>query len=140
MGDAFAFRVLATWLCNCVGVLVAAAIVPAISYGHDLGTLLLAGAILGLVNLALRPLVILLTLPAVIISLGVALLFINALMLWLTSELVSGLHVGGFFSTVAGALIVSLVNLVLRPWRRGARGRPWVHVTVFGRSGEGRPR
>lgn len=139
MSEAFGLRVVASWLCNCVGVLVAAAIVPAISYGHDLGTLLLAGAILGVVNLALRPLVILLTLPAVIVSLGVALLFINALMLWLTSELVSGLNVGGFWSTVAGALIISLVNLVLRPWRRAGGGRPWVHVSVFGRE-EGRPR
>ena len=140
MSRALGFRVIATWLCNCVGLLVAAAIVPAISYGHDLGTLLLAGAILGLVNLAVRPLVILITLPAVIISLGIVLLFINALMLWLTSKLVSGLYVGGFWSTVAGALLIWLVNLALRPWRKGPeRGRPWVQVARFGNGEHERP-
>ncbi len=111
-------RVVIVWLGNCLGLVVAAAIVPAISYGNDLGTLLLAGAILALVNFALRPIVVLMTLPAVILSLGAALLLVNALMLWITSGLVDGLQVGGFFSTLAGAVLVSLVNLALRPWRR----------------------
>jgi putative membrane protein len=105
-------------------VALAAAIVPAISYGNDVGTLLLSGAILALVNFALRPLVILLTLPAVILSLGAALLLINTLMLALTSALVGDLHIGGFFSTLAGALLISLVNLALRPWRGRERRRP----------------
>jgi putative membrane protein len=111
-------RLALSWLGNCLGLLIAAALVPAITYGNDLGTLLLAGAILGLVNFALRPLVILMTLPAVILSLGAALLLVNALMLWVTSALVDGLDTGRFWSTLAGALIVSLVNLALRPWRR----------------------
>jgi putative membrane protein len=111
-------RVVIVWLGNCLGLVVAAAIVPAISYGNDLGTLLAAGAILALVNFALRPIVVLMTLPAVILSLGAALLLVNALMLWITSGLVDGLQVGGFFSTLAGAVLVSLVNMVLRPWRR----------------------
>ncbi len=118
-----AARLLLTWLGNCLGVVVAAAIVPAISYGESLGTLLLAGAILALVNFALRPLVILLTLPAVILSLGTALLLVNTLMLALTSALVGDLRVGGFFSTLAGALLISLVNLALRPWRKRERQR-----------------
>ncbi len=111
-------RLILAWLSNCVGLLIAAALVPAVGYSDDLATLLLGGAILGLVNFALRPLVILLTLPAVILSFGVALLFVNALMLWLTSKLVTGLYVGGFWSTVAGALVIWLVNLVLGPWTR----------------------
>jgi putative membrane protein len=123
-------RLLVTWVCNCLALLVAAAVVPAISYGDDFGTLVLAGAILGLANFVLRPLVILLTLPAVILSLGVALLFVNALMLWITSLIVSDLRVGGFFSTVAGALVIWLVNLVLRPSGRPRRTPPQVHVIV----------
>ncbi len=107
-------RLILAWLGNCLGLLLAAAIVPAISYGHDAGTLLVAGAILGLVNLAVRPLVILLTLPAVLLSFGLFLLLINALMLWLTSRIVSGLDVGGFWSTMAGVLIIWLVNIALR--------------------------
>jgi putative membrane protein len=106
------------WLSNCVALLVAAAVIPAIGYGHDAGTLVLAGAILGAINFAIRPAIVLLTLPAVILSLGVALLVINALMLWLTSRIVTGLSVGGFWSTVGGALIVWIVNAVLRRAQR----------------------
>jgi putative membrane protein len=107
-------RVLAAWLSNCAALLAAAAIVPAIGYGGDAGTLLLAGAILGLVNLLVRPIVVLLALPAVLLSLGVALLFVNTLMLYITSLIVPELTVGGFASTFAGALVISATNLVLR--------------------------
>jgi putative membrane protein len=115
-------RLLAAWLSNCLALLIAAAVIPAISYGGSIGTLLLAGLILGLVNFAVRPVVILLTLPAVILSFGLALLVISALMLWLTSRLVSGFAVGGFWSTVGGALIVWLVNAALRRWQRQVSG------------------
>ena len=113
-----ATRLILVWLGNSLGLLVAAAVLPAVSYGNDLGTLLLAGAILGVVNFAVRPLVILMTLPAVLLSLGIWLLFVNAFMLWLTSRLIADLRVGGFWSTVAAALLIWLVNLTLRPARK----------------------
>jgi putative membrane protein len=125
-------RLILAWICNCLALLVAAAVVPTISYGNDLGTLLLAGAILGLANFALRPLVILMALPAVVLSLGVALLFVNALMLWVTSVIVPDLRVGGFWSTVAGALVIWFVNLLVRPTRRaqgGAEGAAGARIT-----------
>jgi putative membrane protein len=114
MSDRVGVRLIIAWLVNCLGLLVATAVVPAISYNHDWGTLLAAGAIFGLVNFALRPLVILITLPVIVLTLGIALLFVNALMLWLTSEIVPDLQVGGFWSTLAGALVIWLVNLALR--------------------------
>ena len=61
--------------------------------------------------------------PAVILSFGLALLAINALMLWLTSRLVDGFGVGGFWSTVGGALIVWIVNGALRAGGKRSRGR-----------------
>src|SRR5437763_16433359 len=114
-------RLLITWVTNCIGLLIAAAVIGPITYGSKFGTLVLAGLVLGVVNFAVRPLVILLTLPAVILSLGFALLLINALMLWLTSKVVTGLHVGGFWSTVGGALIMWVVNMALRPWTADRR-------------------
>jgi putative membrane protein len=117
-------RLLVAWLSNCLALLIAAAVIPAISYGGDVGTLLLAGLILGLVNFVIRPAVIFLTLPAVILSLGLALLAINALMLWLTSRLVDGFAVGGFSSTLGGALIVWIVNAALRRGGKRSRGGP----------------
>jgi putative membrane protein len=119
-----ALRVLITWAFNCVALLVAAAIIPAIGYDHDAGTLLLAGLILAFVNFAVRPWIVLLTLPAVILSLGLALLVINALMLWLTSRIVDGFTIGGFWSTVGGAAIVWLVNVALRSMLRSSRSEP----------------
>jgi putative membrane protein len=123
-------RLVITWICNCLALLAAAAIVPAISYGNDFGTLVFAGAILGVANFVLRPLVILLALPAVVLSLGIALLFINALMLWITSLIVPRLYVGGFWSTVGGALVIWAVNLVLRPSKRPRRATLEVHRTT----------
>ncbi len=114
-------RLTITWLSNCLALLVAAAVIGPIGYGHDAGTLLLAGAILGVVNFVVRPAIILLTLPAVILSLGLMLLVINALMLWLTSRIVSGFTVGGFWSTLGGALIVWLVNAALKRAQRTTR-------------------
>ncbi len=124
MGRTLLLRLVISWLSNCVALLVAAAVIPAIGYGHDAGTLLLAGAILGFVNFAVRPWIVLLTLPAVILSLGLFLLAINALMLWLTSRIVDGFTVGGFWSTVGGALIVWLVNAALRNVQRSSRSEP----------------
>jgi putative membrane protein len=119
-----AFRILLTWAFNCIALLVAAAVIPAIGYDHDAGTLLLAGLILGFVNFAVRPWIVLLTLPAVILSLGLVLLVINALMLWLTSRIVDGFTIGGFWSTVGGAAIVWLVNVALRSMLRSSRAEP----------------
>ena len=114
-------RLLIAWLSNCVALLVAAAVIPAIGYGKDVGTLLLAGLILGVVNFVVRPAIVFLTLPAVILSLGLFLLVINALMLWLTSRIVDGFTVGGFWSTVGGALIVWIVNAALRRAQRSTQ-------------------
>jgi putative membrane protein len=116
-------RVLLTLVTNCAGLALASVLIPSISYHHRLGTLVLAGLILGIVNVALRPLVILLTLPAVILSFGIALLFINSLMLWVTSRIVSGFHVGGLAATVGAAVIMWLLNMALRPWTRPHRER-----------------
>jgi putative membrane protein len=121
MGRTIVLRLVIAWLSNCVALLVAAAVIPAIGYGRDVGTLLLAGLILGVVNFLIRPAIVLLTLPAVILSLGLMLLVINALMLWLTSRIVSGFTVGGFWSTVGGAAIVWIVNAALKRAQRSTR-------------------
>jgi putative membrane protein len=116
-------RFLITLICNCIALWIASVVIGPIGYGHKFGTLVLAGLVLGLVNFALRPIVILLTLPAVILSLGLSLLLVNALMLWVTSRFVTGFHVGGFWSVVGGALVMWVVNMALRPWTGFSRRR-----------------
>ena len=116
-----ASRFVFAWLSNIVALFVASAIIPGIDYGSSFWVLVVAGLVFAAVNLVVRPLVILLALPAVILTLGIALLLINALMLYLTAAIVPSFEVGGFWSAVGGAVIVWLVNMllhaVLRPDR-----------------------
>ena len=116
-------RLLFTWLSNVVALFVAAWIVPGVGYGDDFWVLFLAGLVFAIVNLFVRPLVILLALPAVVLSLGLALFLINAFMLYLTDWIVPTFETGSFWSTLGAAVIVWIVNLVisavLQPERRG---------------------
>jgi putative membrane protein len=106
-----------------VALFVAAWIVPGVGYGDDFWVLFLAGLVFAIVNLFVRPLVILLALPAVVLSLGLALFLINAFMLYLTDWIVPTFETGSFWSTLGAAVIVWIVNLVisavLQPERRG---------------------
>jgi putative membrane protein len=106
-------RFLFSWLSNVVALFVAALVVPGIGYGDDFWVLFLAGLVFALVNLVIRPLVILLALPAVLLTLGLALLLVNTFMLYLTDWIVPEFETGSFWSTLGGALIVWLVNFVL---------------------------
>jgi len=106
-------RLLSSWLSNIVALFAAAWIIPGIGYGDDWWTLLIAALVFALANAIVRPLVIILALPAVVLSLGIGLFFVNMLMLWLTDEIVPSFEVGGFWSVVGGTLIVWLVNALL---------------------------
>ena len=118
----FLYELLWSWLSNIVALFVAAAIFSGIDYEGNFRILVVAGLVFGLVNAVVRPLVILLALPAVILTLGFALLLVNALMLWLTDVIVGPFEVSGFWTAVGAAIIVWLVNwalaALLRPERR----------------------
>jgi putative membrane protein len=85
--------------------------------GEQILTLLLVGAIFGLVNAVVRPIVMLLSLPFIVLTLGLLIFVINALMLmftsWLSKQLGLGWHVEGFFTALVGALIITVVTWVL---------------------------
>jgi putative membrane protein len=86
-------------------------------------TLVLAGLLLGVVNAIVRPFALLLSLPALLLTLGLFLLVINAAMLGLVALVLPGFTIpGGFWSAVGGALIVSIVSWV-GSWFIGSRGR-----------------
>jgi len=114
-------RVLVWWATNLAALWVAAILVEGIRY-DDFWKLALAALVFGVVNLVVRPLVILLALPAVILTLGIALLAINALMLVLTDWIVPGFEVADFFwAAVLGALVVWVVNMALHAVFRDRR-------------------
>jgi len=75
-------------------------------------TALLAALVLGLVNFFVRPVLVILTLPITLLTLGLFLLVINALMLMLTGAVVSGFHVAGFGAAFVGGLLLALFNLI----------------------------
>ena len=106
---------------NGLAIVVAAWIVPGIAVSGVLAALG-AGAILGVVNVLIKPLLLLLTLPLTIVTLGLFIFVVNALCLGLTAALVPGFTIAGFWSAMGGALLVTLVSWVLnglvRPRRR----------------------
>jgi putative membrane protein len=77
------------------------------------GAALMAALALGLVNGFVRPLMVLLTLPITVLTLGLFLLVINALMLWLAAAIVPGVRIKGFGSAFFGALLLSIFNLMV---------------------------
>jgi putative membrane protein len=92
-----------------LGLWVASAILPGVHSGGLL-PLLGAGLLLGLVNAIVRPIIIVLTLPITIVTLGLFLLVINALMVLLVGKLMGGFSVDGFFPALVTAIIVSIVS------------------------------
>lgn len=115
-------RAIAVVLFNAGAVAIAAWIFPGISVGGDTTTdrvitLLVVGAILGVINAFIAPIIKLLSIPFIILTLGLALLVINALMLklaaWVADQVDVDFHVEGFWTAVGGALVISLVTAAL---------------------------
>ena len=77
------------------------------------GSAIIAALVLGLVNALVRPIMVILTFPLTLITFGLFLLVINALMLWLVSGLVPGMRVQGFGSAFVGSLVLTVLNLLI---------------------------
>ncbi len=75
--------------------------------------LVVAGLVLFLANAIIRPIVIILTLPAVILTLGILLLFINAFTLWIADKIVPPFEVSGFWTYLGSVIIIWLVNMIV---------------------------
>jgi putative membrane protein len=94
----------------------------------DAATLVLAGALLGIINAIVRPIAIVLTLPITILTLGLFLLVVNAGMVALVAALLPGFHIfGGFWAALGTALIVSITGWI-GSWLIGPRGKIDVYV------------
>lgn len=103
---------LLVWILNAVALLVVAYLLPGIqvaSFGSALG----AAVILGLLNMLVKPVLQILTLPLTIVTLGLFLLVINALVFWLAGSILKGFHVTGFWWAFIGAIVYSIVTSLL---------------------------
>jgi len=97
---------------NALAILAAAYILPGIEVSGGL-VVLAAGLVLAIINAVVRPVLIFLTLPFTLVTLGLFLFVLNAFCLWLTSWLVKGFEVHGFWPAVFGAMLVSVVSWLL---------------------------
>ena len=114
-------NLLMRWAILAVGVALSAVIVPGITYDSGV-TLLVVVALLSLFNAILKPVLVIFTLPFVVLSLGLGIWLINALLFLAVSKLVEGFYVHDFWSALGGALIVSVTNFVLSGFLHTRRG------------------
>jgi putative membrane protein len=103
---------------NGVALWLTAWLVPGVEYRGGILYLLLAGLVIGLINLLVKPLVGLLSLPLVILTLGLFYLVINGAMLYLAAWLLAGLEVHGCLPAILGGLVMALCNWVVRAFAR----------------------
>lgn len=117
----FVFR----WMITTVAVMVAPVFISGIRY-DTVGALIGAALLLGILNAFVRPVLLILSAPLILVTLGFFILVINALMLRLVPGMVIGFHVDSFGSAFWGALLISIISWILSAFFRGSDGR--VHV------------
>ncbi|GAB2887107.1 phage holin family protein [Paralcaligenes sp. KSB-10] len=105
-------EIILVWILNAVALLVVAYILPGITVS-SFGSALIAALVLGLLNTLVKPVLILLTLPITIVTLGLFLLVLNALVFWFAGSILKGFHVNGFWWAVLGAFVYSIVSGLL---------------------------
>jgi putative membrane protein len=105
-------RLLIVWLINTLALAAVAYLMPSVGIASAAAAIV-AALMLGLVNALIRPLLVLLTLPVTVLTLGLFIFVINGLLFWAVGSLVPGFEVGGFWSAVLGALVFSLISWLL---------------------------
>ncbi len=125
-------ELLARFAANLAALWVASKLLDGMTYGDSFGVLALAAAVFTLVNWLIKPVVTLLSLPLIVLTLGVAYFFVNMLMLVVTDWVVGDFEAGSFWTVVAATVIVWAVNLVISAAaydlsRKGERRRATEH-------------
>jgi putative membrane protein len=106
----FVFR----WLVCCLGLWIAAGLLGGrLSYGGSLGVILIAGAILAIINIILKPILVIISLPAILVTLGLFMIIINGLTVFIASQLYPSLHFSSFWAAIVAGIIIGLVNFLV---------------------------
>lgn len=106
-------KLLLTIVGNALALLATASFVPGIRFSGSFVQLLVAGAIFGLLNLVVRPIALLLSLPALVLTLGLFYFVLNGLLLWGFSKFMPGYDVDGLLPGIIGSLVIMVVNWVV---------------------------
>src|SRR5690606_33002007 len=100
------------WILNAIALLAVAYLLPGITVA-SFGSAMLAALVLGLLNMLVKPVLVLLTLPITIVTLGLFLIVLNALLFWFAGSVLRGFNVAGFWWALAGAVLYSLISGLL---------------------------
>jgi putative membrane protein len=106
-------KILLSIVANAVALFATAYVVPGITFGGSWVQLLVAGAIFGLLNLIVRPIAMLLSLPFLVLTLGLFYFVLNGLLLWGFSQLMPGYNVSGLWAGILGSLVIMAFNWVI---------------------------
>jgi putative membrane protein len=106
-------KILADWILNALALFLVSKIIPGILL-QDFWSALIAVIVIGLVNALIKPILLLLTLPINILTLGLFTFVVNALMLLLASQFTPGFKVDGFTAALLGSIVLSLISMVLQ--------------------------
>ena len=115
-------KLILTWLLAACALLVVAYLYPGVQV-QSFTSALIAAAVLGLFNAVLRPILVILTLPVTLITLGLFLFVINALLFWAAASVLDGFQVSGFVAALLGSLIYSVLMLVVNTALRSVLAR-----------------
>ncbi len=110
------------WLITTIAVLAAERLLPGIQC-DTWSALLGASLLLGIINAFIRPILLLLSLPFIIVTMGIFIFVINALLLMLVSTIIPAFHVDGFWNAFFGAIVISIVSWILSSFFRGSDGK-----------------
>jgi putative membrane protein len=105
-------RLLLVWVLNAIALLAVAYLYPGVQV-QDWKSAAIAALVLGLANTIVKPILVILTLPVTLLTLGLFLFVINALLFWGVSEVVTGFHVNGFWAAMLGAILYSVIGWLL---------------------------
>jgi putative membrane protein len=105
-------KIVVRWLLHAAALLLVAYVYPGVTV-QGFGAAMIAALVIGLFNTLLRPVLVLLTLPVTVLTLGLFLFVINALMFYFAASVLSGFHVAGFVAALIGSLIYSACGIVI---------------------------
>ncbi len=109
----FIYRLLLRWLVCSLGLWIAAGLLSSVSYGNSFGVVVAAGFVLALINAILKPILVLASLPAILLTLGLFMLIINGLTVYIASRLYTSLHVTNFGAAILTGVVIGLVNYLV---------------------------
>lgn len=110
----FLYRLLLRWFICSLGLWVAAGLLSgSVSYEHHIGVIITAGLVLAILNAIIKPILVLASLPAILVTLGLFMLVINGMTVFLVSKLYHPLHITNFWAAIGTGVIIGLVNYLV---------------------------